>query len=76
MTTEGKPSKHVRYRFDVDTTLYGRQQRCYNVETVPCAYWVRPLVGQDTLQSYTKDKDILPYSNMLKKSNNNYRSWL
>ena len=29
----------TRCRFDVDTTLFGRQQRCYNVETTPCAYW-------------------------------------
>ena len=29
----------TRRRFDVDTTLFGRQQRCYNVETTSCAYW-------------------------------------
>ena len=30
----------TRRRFDVGTTLFGRQQRCYNVETTSCAYWV------------------------------------
>ena len=29
----------TRRRFDVDTTLFGRQQRCYNVETTSCDYW-------------------------------------
>ena len=29
-----------RRRFNVVTTLYRRQQRCYNVKTTPCAYWV------------------------------------
>ena len=28
----------TRRRFDVDTTLFGRQQRCYNVETTSCSY--------------------------------------
>ena len=28
----------TRRRLDVVTTLFGRQQRCYNVET-SCAYW-------------------------------------
>ena len=27
----------TRRRFDVVTTLFGRQQRCYNVETTSCA---------------------------------------
>ena len=26
-------------RFDVNTTLFGRQQRCYNVERTPCTCW-------------------------------------
>ena len=35
----------TRRRFDVVTTLYGRQQRCYNVETTSCALWdVFPLL--------------------------------
>ena len=29
---------HKGARFDVDKTLFGRQQRCYNAETTPCAY--------------------------------------
>ena len=33
------PSQHTT-TFDVDTTLFGRQQRCYNVEPTSCAYWV------------------------------------
>ena len=28
-----------RRRSDVDTTLYRRQQRCYDVETTSCVYW-------------------------------------
>ena len=27
----------TRHRFDVVTTSFGRQQRCYNVETTSCA---------------------------------------
>ena len=30
----------TRRCFDVDTMLFGRQKRCYNVETTSCAYWV------------------------------------
>ena len=30
----------TRRRFDVVTTLFGRQQRCYNVQTMSCAYLV------------------------------------
>ena len=29
----------TRCHFDVGTTLLGRQQRCYNVETTSCVYW-------------------------------------
>ena len=29
----------TRRRFDVETTLVGRQKRCYNVETTSCVYW-------------------------------------
>ena len=36
----------TRRRFDVDTTLFGRQQRCYNVETTSCACWVR-VIGKN-----------------------------
>ena len=31
----------IRRRFNVDTTLFGRQQRRSNVETTSCAYWDR-----------------------------------
>ena len=30
----------TRRCFDVVTTVCGRQQRCYNVKTTSCAYWV------------------------------------
>ena len=33
-------STRMRLGFDVVTTLFGRQQRCYNVKTTLCAYWV------------------------------------
>ena len=36
LTIIAEPEKS---RFDVVTTLFGRQQRCYNVETTSCAYW-------------------------------------
>ena len=29
----------TRRHFDVDTTLYGRHQRYFNVETTSCACW-------------------------------------
>ena len=35
--TQFIPSKHTRRRFDVDTTLFWRRRRCYNVETASCA---------------------------------------
>ena len=29
----------TRLCFDVGATLFGRQQRCYNVKTTSCTYW-------------------------------------
>ena len=29
--------------WDVYTTVYGRQKRCYNVETTSCTYWDTPI---------------------------------
>ena len=30
-------------RFDVDATLFGHQQRCYNVKATSRAYWVKSI---------------------------------
>ena len=41
---------------DVVTTLFRRQQRCYNVETTSCAYWENIKVS--ALKSANKYKKI------------------
>ena len=35
----------TRRRFDVGTTLFGRQPRCYNVETTSCGCWDTTEIG-------------------------------
>ena len=44
----------TRRRFDVDAMLFGRQQRCIDVETTSYAYWVTvSLVQFEVTQLYT-----------------------
>ena len=53
------PNKHTTSRFNVDTTLFGRQQRCYNVELTSCAYWVCYEPATNKIESWSKDRHVV-----------------
>ena len=54
LTTISCNAVSTRHRFDVDTTLFGCQQRCYNVETT-YVYWVTTTIRRRQINKILSD---------------------